>query len=204
MTDCPNWTTRTMRLSKNALKIRELFKSAHDPNQFLFNDIPETLQPQLAENDQQHWLGITVSVREGLQELVEAYPSVLRRLRDIMLSELQVSNTSSQSLADLRSRAENIKQLAGDLRLDAFIGRLATFDGSDEHFEGIASLAASKPPKEWVDLDLDQARIEIADLAQKFLRAEMYARVKGRRDKRHAMAVVIDVEGQPEAASAGI
>ncbi|MDE2706470.1 MAG: ATP-binding protein [Gemmatimonadota bacterium] len=194
----PQWTTRTMRLSKNALKIRELFKNAHDPNQFLFNDIPETLQARSTENGQQHWQGITVSVREGLQELVEAYPSVLRQLRDIMLSELLVPNTSSQSLADLRSRAENIKQLAGDLRLDAFIGRLATFDGGDEHFEGIASLAASKPPKEWVDLDLDQARIEVADLAQKFLRAEMYARVKGRRDKRHAMAVVIDVEGQPE------
>ena len=194
----PQWTTRTMRLSKNALTIRQLFKNAHDPNQFLFNDIPETLQIRRTENGQQHWQEITASVRDGLQELVEAYPSLLHRLRDIMLSELQVPNTSSQSLADLRSRADNVKQLAGDLRLDAFIGRLATFDGSDEHFEGIASLAASKPPREWVDLDLDQARIEIADMAQKFLRAEMYARVKGRRDKRHAMAVVIDLKGQPE------
>ena len=194
----PPWTRRTMRLSKNALKIRELFKSAHDPNQFLFNDIPETLKARSAENGQRNWQKITASVREGLQELVEAYPSALRRLRDIMLSELQVPNMSSQSLADLRIRADNIKQLAGDLRLDAFIGRLAAFDGGDEHFEGIASLAASKPPREWVDLDLDQARVEIADMAQKFLRAEMFARVKGRPDKRHAMAVVINVRGQPE------
>lgn len=194
----PQWTTRTMRLSKNALTIRELFKNAHDPNQFLFNDIPEMFQAPHGQNDEQHLQGIIGSVREGLQELVEAYPSLLRRLRDIMLSELQVPNTSSQSLADLRSRADNIKQLTGDLRLDAFIGRLATFEGSDEHFEGIASLAASKPPKEWVDLDLDRAKIELADMAQKFLRAEMYARVRGRKDKRHAMAVVIDVDGQPE------
>ena len=194
----PPWTRRTMRLSKNALKIRELFRSAHDPNQFLFNDIPETLKARSAENGQRNWQDINASVREGLQELVEAYPSALRRLRDIMLSELQVPNMSSQSLADLRTRADNIKQLAGDLRLDAFIGRLAAFDGGDEHFEGIASLAASKPPKEWVDLDLDQARVEIADMAQKFLRAEMFARVKGRPDKRHAMAVVINVKGQPE------
>ena len=194
----PQWTTRTMRLSRNALTVRELFKNAHDPNQFLFNDIPETLQDRRTENGEQHWQEITTSVREGLQELVEAYPSLLRRLRDIMLSELQVPNTSSQSLAELRSRADNIKQLTGNLRLDAFIGRLATFQGSNEDFEGIASLAASKPPKEWVDLDLDRARIELADMAQKFLRAEMYARVKGRQDKRHAMAVVIDLEGQPE------
>ena len=194
----PQWTKRTMRLSKNALRIRELFKNAHDPNQFLFNDIPELFQTPHVQNDRDEWLEVIASVREGLQELVEAYPSLLHRLRDIMLSELLVPNTSTQSLSDLRSRAENVKQLTGDLRLDAFIGRLATLDGSDEQFEGIASLAVSKPPMGWVDLDLDRARLEVADMAQKFLRAEMYARVKGRQDKRHAMAVVIDVHGQPE------
>ena len=194
----PQWTKRTMRLSKNALRIRELFRNAHDPNQFLFNDLPETLgDPDIPDNTKE-WQNVVTSVRDGLRELVEAYPSLLRRLRDMMLSELQVPNTSSQSLADLRSRAKNVKQLAGDFRLDAFIGRLATFDGGNELFEGIASLAANKPPKNWVDPDLDQARIEIADMAQKFLRAEMYARVKGRRDKRHAIAVLIGIDGQPE------
>ena len=137
------------------------------------------------------------SVREGLEELVQAYPSMLHRLRDIMLAELQVPNVSPQALADLRERAENIKQLAGDFRLDAFIGRLLQFDGSHESFEGIASLAASKPPPDWVDPDLDRAAIELADMAQRFLRAETYARVKGRPDKRQAMAVVIGMDGRP-------
>src|SRR3546814_18501023 len=34
-------------------------------------------------------------------------------------------------------------------------------------------------------------------MSQKFLRAETYARVKGRPDKRHAMAVVIGTNGRP-------
>ena len=34
-------------------------------------------------------------------------------------------------------------------------------------------------------------------MAQKFLRAETYARVKGRPEKRHAMAVVIGTNGRP-------
>ena len=114
-----------------------------------------------------------------------------------MLAELQVPNVSPQALAELRDRAENIRQLAGDFRLDAFVGRLFRFDGSDESFEGIASLAANKPPRDWVDPDLDRAAIELADLAQRFLRAETYARVKGRPDKRHAMAVVIGMDGRP-------
>jgi hypothetical protein len=122
---------------------------------------------------------------------------MLRRLQDLMLAELQVPNGSPQALAELRERAENIKQLAGDFRLDAFISRLAHFDGSEEGFEGIASLAANKPPRDWTDPNLDHAAIELADMAQKFVRAETYARVKGRPDKREAMAVVIGMAGRP-------
>jgi len=193
----PQWTTRTMRLSANAARIRDLFKRAHDPNRFLFDDIPGTLGEDVALDTDADLRRLIESVREGLEELLQAYPSMLHRMRDLMLAELQVSNISPQSLAELRERAENIRQLAGDFRLDAFVGRLVRFDGSDESFEGIASLAANKPPRDWVDPDLDQAAIEIADMAQKFLRAETYARVKGRPDKRHAMAVVIGTNGRP-------
>lgn len=193
----PQWTTRTMRLSTNAIHIRDLFKRAHDPNRFLFDDIPGTLGENVVLDTDADLHRVIESVREGMEELVHAYPSMLHRMRDLMLAELQVPNISPQSLVELRERAENIRQLAGDFRLDAFVGRLARFDGSDESFEGIASLAANKPPRDWVDPDLDQAAIEIADMAQKFLRTETYARVKGRTDKRHAMAVVIGTNGRP-------
>ena len=193
----PQWTTRTMRLSSNAVSIRDLFKRAHDPNQFLFDDIPGTLGENISLANDKDLHRVVGSVREGLEELVQAYPSMLHRLRDIMLSELQVPNLSPQSLSELRDRAENIRQLAGDFRLDAFVGRLSQYDGSDEQFEGVASLAANKPPRDWIDLDLDKAAIELADMAQKFLRAEMYARVKGRPDKRQAMAVVVGMNGRP-------
>jgi len=193
----PKWTKRTMRLSANAAKIRDLFKRAHDPNRFLFDDIPVTLGEHVSLDTDEGRHRIARTVREGLDELVQAYPSMQHRMRDLMLAELRVPNTSPQSLAELRDRAENIKQLAGDFRLDAFAGRLAQFDESDKCFEGIASLAANKPPRDWVDPDLDRAMVEVADLAQKFLRAETYARVKGRQDKRQAMAVVIGTNGRP-------
>ena len=191
----PNWTKRTMKLSANAIKVRDLFKRAQDPNKFLFDDIPETFceKATLAEN-----LGTVIkTVSDGLQELVKAYPSMLFRLREIMLNELHVPNISPQSITELRERAENIRQLTGDFRLEAFAGRLSQVDGTDQGFEGIASLAANKPPYDWVDPDLDRSAIEIADLAQRFVRAETFARVKGRPEKRQAMAVMIGVDGTP-------
>ena len=194
----PKWTTHTMRLSSNAMNIRDLFKRAHDPNRFLFDDIPGTVGEEVSLSDADDLSRVIGIVREGLEELVLAYPSMLHRLRDVMLAELQVPNVSPQSLAEMRERAEHIRHLAGDFRLDAFIGRLAQFDSSDASFEAIASLAANKPPRDWVDPDLDHAAIELTDMAQRFLRVETYARVKGRPNKRQAMAVVIGMDGRPE------
>lgn len=187
--ELPQWSKRTMLLSANAIQVRELFKRAKDPNRFLFDDIPCLFgQKAGAEDD----LATTVDrLQEGLEELAAAYPLMTRRLRELMLEELHVPNDSAHAIAELRARAENITQLAGDFRLDAFIGRLSRFDGSDVEFEGIASLAANKPPQDWVDSDLDKSAVELAELSQKFVRAETFARVKRRPQKRHAMAVVI-------------
>lgn len=196
-TKLPKWTQRTMRLSSNAVKIRDLFKRAQDPNRFLFDDIPAMLDENTSFRDRHDTRRVIENVREGLGELVRAYPSMLHHLRDIMLAELHVPNVSPLALEELHARANNIKQLTGDLRLNAYIGRLSQFDGSDKTFEGIASLSANKPARDWVDADLDRATIELAEMSQKFLRAETYSRVKGRPAKRHAIAVVIGVDGRP-------
>ena len=193
----PQWSKRTMRLSANAVRIRDMFKRARDPNKFLFDDIPETLGQDISQIDAEALHHVVKNVRDGLTELVRAYPLMLHRLRDIMLSELQVPNISPQSLNELHDRAQNIRQVVGDFKLEAFIGRLSQFDDNDTSIEDIASLAANKPPRHWIDIDLDRTTVELAELSQKFLRAETFARVKGRQDKRHAMAVVVGMDGRP-------
>lgn len=193
----PAWTKRTMRLSANAALVRNLFKRARDPNKFLFDDIPETLGKSIGPTSEQHQNGVINSVKDGIEELVQAYHSMLHRLRETMLAELQVPNLSPQSLSELRSRATNIRELAGDFRLEAFVGRLVNFQGTDADVEGLASLAVDRPPRDWADPEVDRATLELSDLAQRFLRAETFARVKGRPQKRQAMAVVIGMEGRP-------
>src|SRR5690625_2553194 len=133
----PNWTKRTMRLSARAIQVRDIFKRARDPNQFLFDDIPALVNSKKVDiSDKDDIREIVSIVKEGLQELVQAYPLMVHRQRDMLLAELQVPNLSRQSLLELRERAENVKELAGDFRLDAFVGRLAQFEGDDEGFEG--------------------------------------------------------------------
>lgn len=193
----PQWTKRTMCISTNAAQIREMFKRARDPNKFLFDDIPEAFLLNPKKIDEQSLKKVSNNVRDGLNELVNAYSTMLIRIREVMLNELLVHNTSTQSLAELQLRAKNISQVAGDFKLEAFINRVSQFNNDLKSIEGIASLAASKPPNQWIDLDLDRTMVEIAELSQKFLRAETFARVKGRSDKRHAIAVVVGFEGKP-------
>ncbi len=196
-TGLPQWTQRTMRLSANAIRIRDLFKRARDPNQFIFNDLPQLAGDGEDIGTDEGFERIVGGVGDALDEMIRAYPQMLQRLADNTLAELQVPNSSPQALSDLRDRAENIRDLGGDFQLNAFVNRLSSYTGTDEDIEGLAGLAASKPSKSWIDTDLDRASIELADLAQRFNKSEAFARVKGRPDKRHAMAVVVGVGGRP-------
>ncbi len=191
------WSQRTMHLSKEAIRIRNLFKKANDPNKFLFDDIPGLLEQQVDINDEDTIAKVIQFIHEGLKELKNAYPTEINRLREIMLAELQVPNLSPQAMTALRDRAENIKDISGDFRLEAFLVRLSCFSGTDEDIEGIASLATSKPPRNWIDNDINRAKLEITLLAQKFVRTEPFARLEGRGAKSHSLSIVVDVNGQP-------
>ncbi|MNN66262.1 hypothetical protein D3C81_1818270 [compost metagenome] len=67
-----------------------------------------------------------------------------------------------------------------------------------EELEGLASLAANRPPRDWVDRDVDAARVELAALAQQFLKAEGFGHLKGRADGWVGVAVYISDPSYPE------
>ena len=193
----PPWVGRTQGLSANAKRVRQLFKQARDPNRLIFDDIPQLLSDEMEPGQEDTVRDVSDNVREGLTELQQAYPAMLHQLRKTLLAELQVPNASAPMLGELRARAENIRELGGDHRIEAFLIRLAQFTGTDEDMEGLASLAANKPPRNWGDTDIDRATVELAEMAQRFMRVEAYAHVKGRSNKRHSMAVTVGMSGRP-------
>jgi hypothetical protein len=193
-----NWTLRTYQLSKNALKLREIFKKANDPNQLIFDDLPEYSGDKNISVPGANGKQIVLCVKDGLEELVSAYPEMVQKFYNTMLNELGVPNESNQSITKLKERAKNIKGITGDFKLDAFAGRLSTFSGIVEEIEGLASLAVGKPLGTWIDADVNQANIEIAKLCQTFNQAEAFAHVQGREDKRHGMAIVMSVNGRSQ------
>lgn len=193
----PPWTQRTMRLSEGTIRIRSLLKKANDPNQLIFNDLPQMVAGADSLEVSQDLEQIIEGVKNALTELANAYPKMLERLSDNLLGELQVPNDSPQALAELRARAENVKDLSGDFRLNAFVNRVAHFHGNFEDMEGLAGLATNRPARDWIDADVDNAAIALTEFAQQFIKSETVARVKGRPDKRHAMALVLGTGASP-------
>ena len=193
----PVWVGRTRRLSSIAKRVRHLFKQAKDPNRLIFDDMPLELGEADGWYEEDNVARVSGNLREALAELQDAYPLMLHRLRELLLSELHVPSASPPMLADLRGRAENVSGIGGDHRVEAFIIRLAQFSGTDSDMESLAGMAANKPPHNWVDADVDRASVELANLAQKFIHIEAFARVKGRANKRHAIAVVVGTGERP-------
>lgn len=189
VSDLPPWVLRTASLAPEAAQLRNLGKTANDPNKFLLDDLPAVLGVETEPNDPSKMVAF---VNKGLIMLLSAYPEMMRDLEGVMLQELRVRAATPEAIADLRDRAKTVRSLTGNYRLDAFATRLMSYDlASDniESIEGIVALAANRPARDWLDRDVDHARIELASLAQEFVKAEGFAHVKGRKDHRLNLAI---------------
>ncbi|MBK0392117.1 ATP-binding protein [Ramlibacter algicola] len=176
----PAWSQRTTRVGAKARAVRDTLLKASDPHKVLFVDLPAALDGQVGAQ-------FVEELRAPVAELVGAYDQLLLGIEEAMLAELDASRND---LASLRARAAMLEGVSGDLRQEAFCARLAKHDGSRASIEGILSLAANKPPRDWNDRDIDAASLDIAQAALRFRRDEAFVAVKGRKPKTDAFAVV--------------
>ena len=177
----PEWARRTSRLGQTAKDMRDMLLKASDPHKVLFVDLASLLGAADGK-------AYVKALRAPLQELAGAYGRMLSEVEAKMFEALDVSR---DDLEALRERARSVSGVSGDLRLDAFATRLANFDGSRAALEGILSLAAEKPPRDWVDRHIDAAILELAKFARRFREAEAFVAVQGRKPHSEAIAVVI-------------
>lgn len=177
----PEWTQRTHQLSDSARKIRDTLLKASDPHKVLFVDLVALLDAGDGDT-------YVETLRNPITELAGAYEAMLRSVDSAMLEAL---DAPPAQLDRLRARAEAVAGITGDLRQDSFATRLAKHDGSTVSIEGILSLAANKPPRDWTDRDIDAATLEISKVALRFRQAEAFVSVKGRKPNSEAFAVVI-------------
>ena len=177
----PEWARRTSRLGRTAREMRDMLLKATDPHKVLFVDLASLLGALDGK-------AYVKALRAPLQELAGAYGKMLAEVEVKMLEALDASRDDLESL---RERAKSVSGISGDFQMDGFATRLANFDGSRSSLEGILSLAAEKPPRDWVDRHIDAAILELAKFARRFREAEAFVSVQGRKAHSEAIAVVI-------------
>lgn len=189
--ELPAWTQRTQRLSHSARSIRDTLLKASDPHKVLFVDLMTLLGTKSTVDYVQ-------ALREPLTELDTAYDGLLKQVTDRMLEAL---DAPANALDQIRQRASVVAGISGDFRLDAFATRLASYEDRRDNVEGILSLAANKPPRDWNDRDIDIALLAIAEWALRFRQVEALVSVQGRSPTREAFAVVIGTGGSSKTVS---
>ncbi|MFM0526458.1 ATP-binding protein [Paraburkholderia strydomiana] len=177
----PEWARRTSRLGQTAKDMRDMLLKASDPHKVLFVDLASLLGAVDGK-------AYVKALRAPLKELASAYGKMLAEVEAKMLSAL---GASRDDLDSLRERARSVSGISGDLQMDGFATRLATFDGSRTSLEGVLSLAAERPPRDWVDRHIDAAILELSKFARRFREAEAFVAVQGRKAHSEAIAVVI-------------
>lgn len=177
----PEWARRTQRMGETAKAMRDMLLKASDPHKVLFVDLASLLGAADGRS-------YVKALRAPLQEIASAYSKMLAEVEAKMLEAL---DATLDDLESLRDRAKSVAGVAGNFRLDAFSTRLASYDGSRESLEGILSLAADKPPRDWVDRHIDAALLELVQFARRFREAEAFVAVQGRKARSEAIAVVI-------------
>ena len=179
----PNWSRKAQAsLSKEAIDVRRLLLDADDPYQLLFVDIPQVVAAEINE--------VPLALKSVLEELDQAYPSMISDLKLGMLKSLKHRDESDVS--ELALRAQRITGHGGDdLKLRGFIGRLSEFDGSIEAMADICGLVMGKPVTVWHDLEPSRAAMQLSEFAYRFRRVELF----GEKDKEPTQTAVMVMAG---------
>lgn len=110
---------------------------ANDPHKVLFVDLVTLLKV----SDGKNYIEV---LRPIIKELFYAYEKQLSKVKEKLFLALDVNPNDIQSL---NIRASAVSGILGDIRLDAFAGRLANFENDIVSIEGLVSFAVETPPK---------------------------------------------------------
>ncbi|WP_129675132.1 hypothetical protein [Candidatus Chloroploca sp. Khr17] len=173
----PFYTKQTRQLSTKAQAIRQALREARSPDELLFDRLPRAcrLQPFRADEPEaiERVEVFIAALREGRQELLDAYPQLLARLTTQICTAFGVQSIGAKARSELQERHRAIVDSTNDAQIRALGVRLETADDGDVAWiESVAALIAKRSPEQWHDGDIPAFEVALADLVRRFRTAE--------------------------------
>lgn len=179
----PSWVKKTRTLSRDTLEFRDCILRASDPHKVIFHDVYDIFKTK----------DVTQHISRVIKELLDAYPSLLNDFGGVLSQQLLIDDNRCDNI---NRRANNISEVSGNLKTDAFINRLKSYDGSHKAIADILSLLSGKSLELWNDLDVKSAKNEIAIYSKEFRLLETISSVNNRKPYRNSIGIIY---GSPSA-----
>ncbi len=175
----PSWTKRTNCVSAEAQELRRLILKANDPYKVLFFDLPIILKI----TDE---VKLIDKITKLTEELQLAYPKMTNGLEAVLFKALDHKG----NLEILRKRADSIKGISGDFKIDGFIANLSVIKDDQASLEGILATTVHKNPRDWVDRDQEASINALGEMCARFRKIETLGVLRGKYSGRNAFSFV--------------
>ena len=169
----PKYTLVTQELSDEAKNLRKVVQNAREPDELLFNQLPEALGfPSFGAEratDAKVVSDFFTTLQDALSELEQAYEVLLNSVEQLLVEAFNLTPKKEELRAELAARAEPLFAITIETDLKGFLIQICS-GGHDFNswLEAIATYLVKKPPASWVDLDKAQFESNLSQLARKF------------------------------------
>ena len=169
----PKYTLVTQELSDAAKNLRKVVQNAREPDELLFNQLPEALGfPSFGAEratDAKVVSDFFTTLQDALSELEQAYEVLLNSVEQLLVEAFNLTPKKEELRAELADRAEPLFAITIETDLKGFLIQICS-GGHDFNswLEAIATYLVKKPPASWVDVDKAQFESKLSQLARKF------------------------------------
>ena len=197
-----SYSRRTLRLTPDALRVRQAIFLSKSPEKLLFDELPHAC----GFEDGDDLAGLAQVLLSVLRELTEAHTSLMDYMRRAFCGSFTLPpDTPLAELRELlRSRCHGLDRYTVDVEgLRSFIRRAAERESDDDTwFSTILIFLGRKPTTKWSDQDRDAAEYRLAEFSNRLVdleRLRVHFDSASRNDRIHDVVLVKTVtEGDGE------
>lgn len=172
--ELPEYSKNTRRIGNKAIAVRNNITTMTEPDKILFEDLPKSLgyakfTTKKVEEDQ-----INLYCQDlitSLKNINQAYESLLADCEREIVNNFNVQSNDSRK--ELVKRSSSIKQKTIEPCLKRFINSIDEKSKDDRQWlEAVIMVIADKPADSWTDIDQDKFKVQVEDIARRFLNLE--------------------------------
>ena len=169
----PKYALTTQELGETSKNVRETILNAREPDELLFNQLPEALGfPVFGTEtviDTKVVLDFFTTLQDALSELEQVYEVLLNSIEQLLAKAFNLTPKKEEFRTKLVTRAEPLLEIVIETDFKGFLIQICS-GGHDftSWLEAIATYLTKKPPASWIDLDKARFESNLSQFARKF------------------------------------